>query len=567
MKIMAQNRPSEADRTTARRHGSTPTSRRATRRVVGLAGALALTATGLVGFSATSAQAVDSSASGTFDWGFRENFRSYVGGTMNTATAGTRITVGSPATFDSSAAPAISGVSETRPYVFAASSASGTSATDLTIASSGSVHYNFPAHFFTMDLANPTVVVSGTSASVYADLSVTTLPAETVSGGSDVLVGQGGTANVTLAADGKSASVQVTGLTLSSAGSTAVSGYLAAGAALDPIGVTVTFGTSITGGTEEPPTPAAPSVRLSKAVADPAGDTITVTGTGFLPSLNIGTRPPYSGVPAGVYIAFGKFADVWKPSAGAASSTRATLPQADGGVKWAVPVTPLPAGTAYVQLAADGSFTATVAVKQGFTGEPTTGNYGIYTYPGSGGTAPSYETYTPVTFSTTPEQPEEPEVPGDTELSALQTITTQVVDTGALTLSVAGSTVTLPSPALNSAASALTTSGPINKVTVADLRSADPGWSVTGVVSTFTGSAGTFSGNLLGWTPALVSKASTQTVTIGSAAQGLGSGKSLGSAAAGQGRGTAVLGAELGLELPTSTPVGSYTATLTLTAI
>lgn len=145
----------------------------------------------------------------------------------------------------------------------------------------------------------------------------------------------------------------------------------------------------------------APAVQLSKTVVNPAGDTITVTGTGFLPSLSIGTRPPLAGQPAGAYIAFGAFADVWKPSAGAPSSARPTMTSVDGGLLWAVPqASRAIVGEAdSVTLNPDGSFTATLKVKKDFAGALPTGNYGIYTYPGSGAVQPLFETFTPVTFT------------------------------------------------------------------------------------------------------------------------------------------------------------------------
>ena len=144
-----------------------------------------------------------------------------------------------------------------------------------------------------------------------------------------------------------------------------------------------------------------PAVTLSKTVVNPAGDTITVTGTGFLPSLAIGTRPPLAGVPAGAYIAFGAFAEVWKPSAGAPSSARPTMTAADGGLKWAVPEAsrPIVGQADSVTLNPDGSFTAVISVKKDYPGALANGLYGIYTYAGSGAVQPLYETYTPVTFT------------------------------------------------------------------------------------------------------------------------------------------------------------------------
>jgi hypothetical protein len=146
-----------------------------------------------------------------------------------------------------------------------------------------------------------------------------------------------------------------------------------------------------------------PTVTVSKSTLSSAGETITVTGSGFLPNApaTSGTRPPLAGKFTGAYVTFGKFAEVWKPSAGAASSARA----ADRStLKWFVneadvaTIGGASAGGAAIN--PDGTFSVEMLVKPGFTGEPTTGNYGIYTYPGGGAAYAAFETYTPITFVT-----------------------------------------------------------------------------------------------------------------------------------------------------------------------
>lgn len=147
----------------------------------------------------------------------------------------------------------------------------------------------------------------------------------------------------------------------------------------------------------------APSIQVSKTEVNPEGDTITVTGTGFLPSLATGTRPPFAGQPGGVYIAFGAFADVWKPSEGAPSSARPTTPMGEGGsaLIWAVPEAQRDTigRDASVALNPDGSFVATLTVERDYEGALPDGNYGVYTYAGSGAIQPLFETFTPITFT------------------------------------------------------------------------------------------------------------------------------------------------------------------------
>jgi hypothetical protein len=156
----------------------------------------------------------------------------------------------------------------------------------------------------------------------------------------------------------------------------------------------------------------APHVTVSNTKVNPDGTTtVTVTGENFDPALATGTRPPLSGSPAGSYVAFGKFAANWRPSTGAASTTRKTATSASGGLKWAVPADKIAAvggaAAGAIELSADGGFetdlTVDKAALDAIATDPGLTNYGIYTYPGSGGVAPAYETYVPLTFSSTSE--------------------------------------------------------------------------------------------------------------------------------------------------------------------
>lgn len=153
----------------------------------------------------------------------------------------------------------------------------------------------------------------------------------------------------------------------------------------------------------EEPQPEQAQVQVAQTAFLPSGSyQVTVTGSGFDPAQATGTRPPLSGKAGGTYVVFGKFAETWKPSAGAPSTTRKNSSQ-----KWAVLAEDMATigGTAggAVELEADGTFEATVTVDKAaidaVATDPTLVNYGIYTYPGSGAVQPLYETYTPVTFA------------------------------------------------------------------------------------------------------------------------------------------------------------------------
>jgi hypothetical protein len=161
--------------------------------------------------------------------------------------------------------------------------------------------------------------------------------------------------------------------------------------------------------------------------------------------------------------------------------------------------------------------------------------------------------------------------------SATETITTTVVS-GSLVISVPDSQVTLPSPTLDSAGDLFTTNGALKPVTVTDTRAGNPGWTVSGVVNDFSDGQGhAINGENLGWTPAVVDNSTAQTVTVGASvasASGVAPGdggtaglKQARTLATGTGLGTSHLSASLTLNVPTTTVAGTYTATLTLTAI
>ena len=149
--------------------------------------------------------------------------------------------------------------------------------------------------------------------------------------------------------------------------------------------------------------PGAASVSVSDTTLLPNGaQQVTVEGTGFDPALATGVRPPLAGRPSGAYIAFGRYADVWKQSAGAPSSARVNAGGA--GLRWAVPAADMEtiggAAAGAVELRPDGTFSATLTVDKAVVDAKTgVGNYGIYTYPGSGAVQAAYETYTPITFA------------------------------------------------------------------------------------------------------------------------------------------------------------------------
>ena len=152
----------------------------------------------------------------------------------------------------------------------------------------------------------------------------------------------------------------------------------------------------------EPETPVVvPTVTVSKTSGlDPAGETVTVRGTGFLPSspaTDGANRPPLQGSFAGAYVVFGSFAEAWQPSAGAASSTRKGI-----DTKWGVHEAQLAAigGAARggIVIAADGTFETTLTIAE--TEDALEGGrWGVYTYAGGGAVYAPFETSTLITFA------------------------------------------------------------------------------------------------------------------------------------------------------------------------
>jgi len=168
------------------------------------------------------------------------------------------------------------------------------------------------------------------------------------------------------------------------------------------------------------------------------------------------------------------------------------------------------------------------------------------------------------------------------EVTALSTgatgenITTTVLP-GALVVSVANSQVVLPSPVLNAAGDLMTTSGSLNPITLTDTRAGNPGWTISCQVGDFSdGATGRINGQDLGLAPKVLDLSAAQNATAGgvvapaaveAADTGQAGLKTARTLVTGQGLGTAHFGGALTLNVPTDTAPGTYTTTLTITAI
>ncbi|GAA4136474.1 FN3 domain-containing metallophosphoesterase family protein [Leifsonia shinshuensis] len=114
--------------------------------------------------------------------------------------------------------------------------------------------------------------------------------------------------------------------------------------------------------------------------------------------------------------------------------------------------------------------------------------------------------------------------------------------------------------------------GSINPIRVTDTRAAGPQWSISAQVSDFVSGGKKFSGKYLGWTPAVTqaggdAKAGDRVQSGFTGGNGLSVSSTLGHADGGHAKGSAKLGAGLELDIPVDVADGTYTATLTLTAL
>jgi len=145
-------------------------------------------------------------------------------------------------------------------------------------------------------------------------------------------------------------------------------------------------------------------------------------------------------------------------------------------------------------------------------------------------------------------------------------------DAGELSWSLEGSSSLVDLGVAEDRGDHLGAEGEIVPVRVTDTRAGMPEWSVTAQLSDFMAGGETIDAKYLGWNPYLVEDGGSAVAGAAVASgfdrgDGLAISRTLGQAAGGHDQGSAVLGADLGLKLPLDTERGTYTATLTLTAL
>lgn len=193
----------------------------------------------------------------------------------------------------------------------------------------------------------------------------------------------------------------------SDGGASATSAVSTVQSSLPPVNSSDSSPSSSSPTSEAPTSSEAPSgasvevVEGTEFAAD--GDvTVTVKGSGFT-DLAFGSRPPLSDMPAGVYIVFGTFDDVWQPSAGAPIGARRV---AEGAQVWAMPVASREAVDPdsllpdVIVLDDDGTFTAQLTISAAAVSTNTAGGtVAIAVYPAGGAMNAAHEFLIPIVFT------------------------------------------------------------------------------------------------------------------------------------------------------------------------
>jgi hypothetical protein len=153
---------------------------------------------------------------------------------------------------------------------------------------------------------------------------------------------------------------------------------------------------------------------------------------------------------------------------------------------------------------------------------------------------------------------------------------TVVVPTGSLTLtSAAGGAVNLGTATLDTTARFWESTGTLSALTVQDTRASATTWSLSIVSSSFVSGANTFPGSNVGITPTSTSHTTDTAPVLGSVVaprggsgnNGIGVSRTFATSASSANLGQAVLSGNLKISVPTSQTPGTYTGTLTITAL
>lgn len=322
-------------------------------------GALATAALALGGAVAATPAAAET-PDGLLRWGFRQAFRSYVGG----APHDDPIAVQAPATFDGA------GDDLTRPYAFPVASGSVEDAENFAISVAGGVTYDYPSHTFRIDLSDLTLRVVDGEAQMLADVRVSsTIPGVDPVSENDVVVGTSGVAVAQLSPTSLDATV--TGLELSEAGADALQRYLSPGAELDSLELSVPLD-------EVGAIAWTPYLSVLGDEIGTEATQIQVRGYGF----EYGRKAAHAmlgGQPVGPYVLLGTVVDPWRPSVEGSESDHRNKVQQIWAVDDELLANPQIGGAGGVSFETDGSFVGTFTARasdfDGMPGQPAVFSY------------------------------------------------------------------------------------------------------------------------------------------------------------------------------------------------
>ncbi|GAB7036417.1 MULTISPECIES: HtaA domain-containing protein [Catenuloplanes] len=243
------------------------------RRAAYWASALTIGAAAVLTVASPASAAPADVAGGKLDWGFKASFRNYVksGNGNPPIGASNGASIDTDGTFDF---PATGGTFD---------AAAGTA----TVNYGGTVVFSYPAHFFTITIANPTVVVDtdGTG-TLFADVDLT--------GMAEQHLDQAEVATLAVtnpAVDGGTITWTNLAATLTDTGASAFNGFYAGGTQLDPLTASASSSTTTPEEPEEPGNPGQPGggSATQQITAAVTGGALTLTTSGTSVALSAAT--------------------------------------------------------------------------------------------------------------------------------------------------------------------------------------------------------------------------------------------------------------------------------------
>jgi hypothetical protein len=334
-----------------------------------------MAATGIVAVTAPQQASAEESELGWLNWGVKESFRAYIVGP---------IAQGTITPFDDAS------VEEDGTFLFPATPGGGYNESYVLGDFGGGVEFEGHEGLLEFNISNIDIEVTGEVGVLVADVVSLPMPSEEDPNPEPVTYEDVEFAHLDLAGIEPLATMDSVAwmdipATLTEAGVPAFANMYDAGTALDPVSFSLSPEWN-------------PEVSVDPSTAlDPAGTPITVTGSGFDPEANLGTRPPLAGQFSGIYVAVARVSEDWRPSQDSDTAIREVI-----DTRWALPassldiVDPERDDPRYIEITAEGTF-ETELVAEVVEGE---GAYAVITYAAGGAVNALQETFTLIGFDT-----------------------------------------------------------------------------------------------------------------------------------------------------------------------